>query len=293
MLPRPPARLAGDLTTEATSIASVDEAEAGAMTFCRGKGRRARHAAQTSRASIIFVEALPEEPPNDTRAWIQVDGARDAFGYLLDQLFSSESEASIAAEARIDSSAQIGENVTIGPFSYIGANAVLGKGTRVGRHVTVAANCRIGRDVVIQDGTVVGAEGQGYYEGIDGGLYRFMHLGVVLVKDSVHIGANCVVARGMLNDTVIAERAKLAQGVVVGHNVVIGEGSFVGPSVTFCGSAKVGAGSTIGAGATINNGVKVGGHALVGIGSVVTKAVREHATVFGNPAGPLRSTRSA
>jgi acetyltransferase-like isoleucine patch superfamily enzyme len=80
------------------------------------------------------------------------------------------------------------------------------------------------------------------------------------------------------------------------NGVVLGQGVFIGPRVTFTNdkyppanrqdwrATDVGNYASIGAGAVILPGVRIGHHALVGAGSVVTRDVPDGAVVCGNPA---------
>jgi sugar O-acyltransferase (sialic acid O-acetyltransferase NeuD family) len=114
---------------------------------------------------------------------------------------------------------------------------------------------------------------------------------------------------------------------LVGHDVVVGEGSIVGPltqlscdirlgkhvmfgtnsntahdtrfgdyaqvsgSCEINGNAEIGARVFLGSHATILPGVRIGDGAFVGAGSVVLKNVRPGVKVFGNPAVQIRTAR--
>lgn len=80
--------------------------------------------------------------------------------------------------------------------------------------------------------------------------------------------------------------------------VVIHDGVFIGPRVTFTNdkyppsdtwlATTVNEGASIGAGAIILPGIVIGKRAKIGAGSVVTKDVEDNQVVIGNPARPLK-----
>ncbi len=93
-----------------------------------------------------------------------------------------------------------------------------------------------------------------------------------IVNNNAKIGDNCVIQSRALIDT----EAELADFVQVGAGAIINS------------DVKVEEGAFIGTGAVIVSGVKIGKNARVGAGSVVVADVPAKATVFGNPAAPVK-----
>ena len=83
-------------------------------------------------------------------------------------------------------------------------------------------NSLIGNNVVIQDGSKIGLKGFGFIP-LKGKNLRFPHVGKVILKDNVEIGAGCTIDRGSLDDTVIGENTFLDNQVHMAHNVKIGK----------------------------------------------------------------------
>jgi acetyltransferase-like isoleucine patch superfamily enzyme len=130
----------------------------------------------------------------------------------------------------------------------------------------------------------------------------------VQVREGAVIGGECILGKGAYVDhhVRIGNRCKLQNGVFVFHGFNLEDGVFLGPGVMLLndkhprainadGSLKssddwtsseavVRRGASVGGGAVVLPGVDIGMFALVGAGAVVTKAVPDHAIVFGNPA---------
>ena len=113
---------------------------------------------------------------------------------------------------------------------------------------------------------------------------KMPQFGGVVIENNVTIGANTVIARGAIDDTIIGAETSIDNCVFVSHNVKVGKRVFiVGESILF-GSSEVDDNTMISGNSTIRNGVRIGRNALVGMGAVVTKNVGDESTVKGNPA---------
>lgn len=93
-----------------------------------------------------------------------------------------------------------------------------------------------------------------------------------IVNNNAKIGDNVVIQSRAIVDTYaeIGDYVQIGAGAVVNSEVVIEEGAFIG------------------SGAVIVSGVKVGKNARIGAGAVVVADVPAKATVFGNPAAPVK-----
>jgi len=93
-----------------------------------------------------------------------------------------------------------------------------------------------------------------------------------IVNNNARIGDNCIIESRALVDAnaEIANFVQIGAGAVINSEVKVEEGAFIG------------------SGAVVVSGVTIGKNARVGAGSVVVADVPAKATVFGNPAAPIK-----
>lgn len=117
----------------------------------------------------------------------------------------------------------------------------------------------------------------------------FVHPSAV-VGERVRLGEGVVICPGVIltADIEVGSFAAINCAASAGHDCRIGAYATISGHVDLTSRTHVGAGVFIGSHAVLAPGVRVGEAALVGAGSVVLNPVREGATVFGNPARPVR-----
>lgn len=93
-----------------------------------------------------------------------------------------------------------------------------------------------------------------------------------IVNNNAKIGNYCLIQSRALVDAKaeIGDFAQVGAGAIINAEAVVEEGAFIG------------------SGAVVVSGVKIGKNARVGAGSVVVADVPAKATVFGNPAAPVK-----
>lgn len=108
--------------------------------------------------------------------------------------------------------------------------------------------------------------------------------GGVVIENDVQIGANSVVCKGAIDNTVIGSGSRIDNCSFISHNVRLGKNTIIVGEVLMMGSSSTGERAYLSGNAVIRDGVSVGSDAFVGMGAVVTKNVPAGVTVKGNPA---------
>jgi len=166
---------------------------------------------------------------------------------VVDRSAQIDATAEIGAHAVIGAHAMIAARCLIGPACLIGAEAHIGPDSRLAARVTIAQRVQLGARVLLHPGAVIGADGFGYArEGAN--WLKVPQIGSVRIGDDVEIGANTTVDRGAIDDTVIAEGAKLDNQIQIGHNVQIGAHTAIAACTGISGSTRIGARCMIGGG---------------------------------------------
>lgn len=193
-------------------------------------------------------------------------------------------EYEVVNGAYICNGAQYGTNTTIFPGVYMDSRVVVGNNCYVGSGVKLIGNVIIGDDCIIKENTVVGSDGLTTRRNSEGVIYTIPQFGGVKIEDNVHIGANSVICRGAIDDTIIETGTRIDNCCFISHNVHIGRDVLIVGETLMMGSSSAGNTSYISGNSVIRDGVSVGERSFVGMGSVVTKNIDAGLTVMGNPA---------
>jgi UDP-3-O-[3-hydroxymyristoyl] glucosamine N-acyltransferase len=296
------ASIEGDPTTELSGIAAPERAASGDLIFVDD----AKHVARAE-ASAAKCVILPPSLAISGKTILRVENAKVAFAkaaaLLLEPTIIAKGVhptaviaplAKIALSASIGAYAVIGEDAHIGAHTQIGAHGVIGAGSWIGDNcrihprVTLYANTRIGNRVEIHVGATVGADGFGYAFG-EGRHWKFPQAGIVEIGDDVEIGANATIDRGSLDDTRIAEGAKIDNLVHVAHNVQIGAHTVIAAQTGISGSSVLGRNVIVGGQVGIADHCKLEDGSIAGAqaGIPTGKTIRSGQVVWGTPARPL------
>ena len=291
-------RLVGDRTAdgivvEAPAAASV--AAPGTVTFCGSTARDPAALLAATRASVVLVDGSVDvgdvQLDPDVHALVLCSNARLSFSRLVAALFAPQRPAGVDPSAVVTDSASIGRGTYVGPLCTIGPDVVVGRDCvlKAGSHI--ASGTVLGDRVFVEECAVLGTEGFGFERDETGRPVRFPQLGRLVIGDDCEIGANTVIDRGGLGDTVVGDHAKIDTLVRVGHNAHIETNAIVTAGAVVGGSSRIGAGSYIGLNAVIRDQVVVGAGAFVAMGAVVIRDVAPGSTVAGCPAKemPARS----
>jgi len=302
-------KIYGDANVTVSSVASLDRARAGQLSFCAS----AKYAPLLAGTTASVVLVVPEVADAETRASarIVVDKPQDALVSLLPRLYRQPArQPAVHPSAVLGRGVRLGADAVIGPFVHLGDGAQLGDRVTIDAHCSVGEGVRIGDDsrvfagvtlysgtqlgarVMIQSGARIGSDGFGYvYK--DGRHEKIPHVGRCIIEDDVEIGAGTTIDRGSIDDTVIGAGTKIDNLVHVAHNVRIGRLCLIAAQVGISGSARIEDGCVIGGQAgfqghhTIGKGAKIGGQ------SGVFGDVPAGETWSGYPARPHRESLRA
>lgn len=238
--------------------------------------------AKTLTESLILIDEIPDKVLQAGNQFCQVPDPRAAFMDVLEWLITSEGldahqrgfakQATISDDAKVASTAVIEPGVEVGAGSIISAGAVIKTGTR------------IGKNAIIRENVVIGCDGVTLYRATDNRLLKFLHVGGVSIGNNTEIGANAVIAGGILAPTFIGCDVVIGNLCNIGHGAIVEDGVWMSVGTLLGGHTTVHAGATIAMGVSVRDNLVIGEGASLGMGSVVVKNVGENHSMFGNPA---------
>lgn len=272
------ATLQGDEHIPIHAVQTLENAQAGQVSFLANPSYRSQLASTNASAVIVAADLASEAPC----AALVVPNPYLAFA-LTTMLFDNSPKAQagihpsacIAATAKIGQNVSIAANVVIGEHCVIGDHCRIGAGTVISDHcvlgehgllhanVTLYHNVVLGRHVTVHSGTVLGADGFGFAPN-RGQWQKIAQLGGVRIGNHVEIGANTCIDRGALGDTVVGDHVIIDNLIQIAHNVQIGQGTAIASCTGISGS------TVIGKHCIIAGGVGMAGHLEIADGVQVT-----------------------
>lgn len=277
-------RLEGSPDIEIQSVAGIEHAEPGQITFLAN--RRYFPLLKTTRASAVLLDdriSLHREPGLPPIAALRTPNPYLAFAHAIELFYQPPRyEPGVHPTTVIANTARIGEGAHIGPYCFIdegasiGRNAVLHsfvtiyRGAKIGdnffahAHAVVREFCQLGDRVILQNGAVIGGDGLGFAKQKDGSWYKMQQSGPAVLEDDVEVQANACVDRATVGETRIGRGSKLDDLVLVGH------ASRVGENTMLCGQVGLAGSTRVGKACILAGQVGTAGHLAVGDGTVVT-----------------------
>jgi len=302
------AQIEGEYSGMIHSLAKIEEATTGQLTFLANKKYTA-HLYQTSASAVLVrKDFLPEH--HITPTLLRVDDPYMAFANLMQLTAQAQQKdlSGVDTYAFLSDRVKMGHNVYVGAFSYIGEGVVLGdhvkifpntyigdnvvieNGSIVYPHATIYADCKIGKHCIIHSGARVGSDGFGFAPMPDGSFQKIPQLGNVVLGDNVEVGANTTIDRATLGSTRIAEGVKLDNLVQVAHNVVIGKHSALAAQCGVSGSTKIGAHVIVGGQVGIIGHLEIADQTQIAAKSGVNRSIKEANKKWkGIPIQPFQS----
>jgi len=292
-------RVVGDPSVAIATVATVEEAGAGALTFATSESYLV--SAMASSAAAILVESSLATSAS-SKPLLVVENARHALAQLLESLSVPrprgpfrhpsaviEADAQLADDVYVGAHAYIGHDAVIGARSVVDAGSYIGDGTRIGDsvwihpRVCVVAAARIGDRVVLHAGCVIGSDGFGWAFA-DGRSQRIPQVGNVVLEDDVEIGANTCIDRAQTGSTQVGMGTKIDNLVQIGHNCRIGKHCVIASQTGLAGSTVIGDRVKVAGQVGFKGHVTVGSGATIAGQSGIWGDVADGATVSGNPA---------
>lgn len=293
-------RLEGDGAMEIHSVAGMEQAGGGQLTFLANP--KYAHKVKDTRASAILTrESIP-----GIACLISSNPYLDFARALALFYQPPKPAAGISDLAHVSASARIGENASIGHFVSIGDNVVIGcnavlhphvaiyEGTVIGddflahSHVSVREFCRIGNRVVLQNGVVIGGDGFGFAKDDQGRHQKIVQSGIVVIEDDVEIQSLTSIDRATMGETRIRRGARIDSLVQIGHACEVGEDNII------CGQVGLAGSSVLKKNVLLAGQVGVAGHltihdnAIVYAQSGIGQDVAAGSVISGSPAFPAR-----
>lgn len=298
-------KVVGDSNTAIKSVAKVDEAKKGDLTFIYLPAFE--KFGSTTEASAILVKPDYKKNRKDI-TYIEVEAPEKAFFAILRKFFTPEFTLN-----GIDKSAYLHPDVKLGENVAIGKNVVVSKGCEIGdntkifhntviledvkigndcvifSNVSIRDNCKIGNRIIIHSGTVVGSDGFGFNPDEKGVYQKIPQIGNVILEDDVELGSNVSIDRAALGSTIIKRGTKIDNLVQIAHNVVVGEDTVISSQSGISGSTKIGNNCIIAGQVGIAGHLEIGDKVVLLAQSGVSKSLLKPGYYFGYPAKEIKS----
>jgi UDP-3-O-[3-hydroxymyristoyl] glucosamine N-acyltransferase len=288
--------LAGDAGIEIDSVAGMEHARPGQLTFLANP-KYAPRVKETQASAILTREPIPGI------ACLLSSNPYLDFARALELFYRPpKPRAGIHPSAVVASSASIGPEASIGPFVSIGENVAIGAnavihphvtiydGVAIGddflahSHVSIREFCRIGNRVTLQNGVVIGGDGFGFAKDSEGRHRKIVQTGIVTIEDDVEIQSLSSVDRATVGETRIRRGARIDSLVQIGHACEVGEDNIL------CGQVGLAGSSVLKKNVLLAGQVGIAGHltihdnAVVYAQSGIGQDVPANSIVSGSPA---------
>ncbi len=301
-----PCDIDGDADASVTSVATLEEAREGQLSFLSNP--KYEKGLQTTGASAVLVR-----PEIEVTREINLLRTRDPYAAITAAIvkihgYRRHPEWGISPRAHIHESATIGDRANIAPGVHIEGDVEIGedatiypgayiaRGCRIGRQVTLYPNvviydgCRLGDRVTIHAGSIIGEDGLGYAP-VNKKWVKIPQVGNAILGDDVEIGANCTIDRATLGSTLIGAGTKFSNLIAIGHGTKVDEDCLFVAQVGIAGSVTVGKHVTIAGQAGVVGHIHIGDDATIAAKAGVSNSVEPNTTVLGQPAVPINECK--
>jgi UDP-3-O-[3-hydroxymyristoyl] glucosamine N-acyltransferase len=295
-------RISGNPDVEISGVSGMEEAKEGDITFLLDKNKL-NEISSVNVSAVIVKEEIKEL----AASMLIVDNPQFTFARALEVFYIKPYNPSgISDKAFIGDGVQTGDDISVHPLAYISSNVILGarvtvspgvyigQGVSIGDdsilypNVTIKENVKIGKKAIVHSGAVIGSDGFGYV--LEKGIHhKIPQVGGVIIEDDVEIGANVVIDRATLGNTIIGQGTKIDNLVQIAHNVKIGKKCIIVSQVGISGSVEIGDGVVLAGQVGVRDHIKIGDGAMVGAQSGIGTDIPDGQLYSGSPAIPHKT----
>lgn len=292
-------KITGDPNVSINSVARIDEAKKGDLTFLYLREFE-KYFTSTGASAILVTPGFVKS--RDDISYIEIDAPEKAFAAVIVKYFSPKFELTgIDKTSFIHNTSTLGKNVALGRNVVIGENCRIGdnvkifhntvlldnievgSNTIIFQNVSVREHCKIGNNVIIHAGAVIGSDGFGYQKDEKGCYNKVPQIGNVIIEDDVEIGANTTIDRAALGSTIIKKGAKIDNLVQIAHNVTVGNNTVMSAQSGVSGSVKIGNNTIIAGQVGIAGHLDIADNVVLMAQSGVSKTISKPGFYFGTP----------
>lgn len=228
--------------------------------------------------SVITTKEIGEKLNNKYGVIICTNPKKTFFelhNFLVEKNFYKKNfKSKISKNSRIAKSIIIPENNVI-----IEDNVVIESGTTIKEHVILKKNS------IIRSNCVIGDQAFEFYKD-ENEILGIKCIGNVVLDENSEIQSGTIIERGVFNSTYVGKNVKIDNLIHIGHDVKIGNNTFVIAGTVIGGRTRIGKNCYLSINSSVRNGLKIGNNVTINMGAVVTKNINDNETVTGNFAIP-------
>lgn len=224
---------------------------------------------------ILTTKQIFENLEKDRYGIIVTENPKKDFfelhNYLVEQKFYyRDFETEIALSAKIAKDVIIPKKNVI-----IEENVIIESGTVIKENVILRKNS------IIRSNCVIGDQAFEFYK--DNKIIMPIKCGGnIEIEEYCEIQSGTVIEKGVFSTTRIGKNVKIDNLIHIGHDVKIGENTFVIAGSVIGGRTKIGKNCYLSINSSIRNGLIIGDNVTINMAAVVTKNINNNEVITGN-----------
>jgi UDP-3-O-[3-hydroxymyristoyl] glucosamine N-acyltransferase len=287
------------LRLNVTGVATIDEAQAGDLTFLANPKYVQKLEECQAGAILIspkFEGKLPIPALYTNNPYLAFARAIELFHSkplpprgihptaVIGQGCTLGKDIFIGAYVVLGDRVTIGDSVTIHPHCVLYDGVVLGAGCLLHSHVVVREDVQLGQRVILQNGAIIGADGFGFAPVGDGSYHKIPQVGTVILGDDVEVQSLSSVDRGTLETTTIGRGTKIDNLVQIGHGSKVGKDTVICGQVAMAGSTIVGDRVVLAGQSGVSGHLTIGDDVIAAASTGITQSIPKGKVIAGYPA---------